>query len=56
MNSESFVSILTSLSREELAEYIRQKGKEPKMIAPFVILSLNDSAISKTKNKRKGGR
>lgn len=54
MNKESFIDALLCLDRKQLAKYIRDKGKEPKMISPFVIFP-SDSAISNTKKNRRQG-
>ena len=32
-----FLEVLSSLSKEEIAEIINSKGKEPKLIKPFII-------------------
>lgn len=52
MNKESFIDALTCMTREDIAKYIREKGKEPKMIKPFIIFP-NDTTISKNS---KGGK
>lgn len=33
-----FLEVLSSLSKEEIAHIINSKGKEPKLIKPFVYL------------------
>ena len=35
---QNFIQTITSMDREQLARFIREKGKEPKKIKPFVIL------------------
>ena len=52
MNKNSFINALTCMTREEIAKYIREKGKEPKMIKPFVVFP-DDVAMNK--NNKKGG-
>lgn len=52
MDKNSFINALTCMTREEIAKYIREKGKEPKMIKPFVVFP-DDVAMNK--NNKKGG-
>lgn len=40
-SKENFLSILSSLSIEEINDIIREKGKEPKLIIPFIIMKDN---------------
>lgn len=35
-NKETFLSILSSLSIEEINNIIKEKGKQPKLITPFI--------------------
>lgn len=37
-NKDNFLSILSTLSIEEVNTIIREKGKEPKLIVPFVFI------------------
>ncbi len=37
INKSEFVQLLSSLSKEEIATIINNKGKEPKLIRPFII-------------------
>lgn len=37
MNKDDFLKLLTSASREEIAQFIKEKGKEPKKIKPFIL-------------------
>lgn len=34
----NFITSLLAIDREELTEFINQKGKEPKKIKPFIFL------------------
>ena len=34
----NFVKSLLEINREEITEFIKQKGKEPKKIKPFIFL------------------
>lgn len=36
---KNFIQLITSMDREQMARFIKEKGKEPKKIKPFVILS-----------------
>lgn len=53
MNKENFIKILSSLSSEDIRKLISDKGKEPKLIAPFIILDEleEDKNESRTANK-----
>ena len=53
MNKESFIDALTCMTREDIAKYIKEKGKEPKMIKPFIIFP--DDTIEKSKGGKKDG-
>ena len=35
---KDFINMLMAVSREEIAEFIKLKGKEPKQIKPFICL------------------
>lgn len=37
-NKENFLAILSSLTIEEINTIIKEKGKEPKLITPFVFI------------------
>lgn len=37
--NEDFLKKLMSMTREEMTEFIRVKGKEPKLIKPFICLN-----------------
>ena len=36
---KNFLEMLKSVSKEDLASFIREKGKEPKLIKPFILLN-----------------
>ena len=36
---KNFIQLITSMDREQMARFIKEKGKEPKKIKPFAILS-----------------
>lgn len=38
-HTKNFLEMLKSVSKEDLASFIREKGKEPKLIKPFVLLN-----------------
>lgn len=42
-NKNDFLTMLTSVTRDQLQEFIKNKGREPKMIKPFICL---DSRIN----------
>lgn len=37
-DKDNFLKVLSSLTKEELYEFINSKGKEPKLVAPVVYL------------------
>lgn len=39
MTKEKFLDIITGTSPEQLQEFIRQNGKEPKLINPIILIS-----------------
>ena len=39
MTKEQFLQVITGTSPEQLQEFIRQNGKEPKLINPIVLIS-----------------
>lgn len=38
MNKDAFIEALTCMTKEQIAQFIKTKGKEPRMIKPFIIL------------------
>lgn len=36
---QDFLKMLVSVDRDQLSEFIKRKGKEPKMIKPFICLN-----------------
>lgn len=36
---KDFLSILVSVKKEQLSDFIKSKGREPKMIKPFICLN-----------------
>ena len=52
MNKDSFIEALTCMTREEIAKYIKEKGKEPKMIKPFIVFPYDNDI----KDTIKGGK
>lgn len=38
-NKNDFLTMLTSVNRDQLQEFIKNKGREPKMIKPFICLT-----------------
>lgn len=38
-SKEDFLSILSTLSIEEINDIIREKGKKPKLIVPYIYLN-----------------
>ena len=40
-DKEDFLTMLTYLDREQISAFIKQKGKEPKVIKPFIYLNSN---------------
>lgn len=41
INKKEFLSILNTLSIEEINEVIKQKGKQPKLITPAIFIKSN---------------
>lgn len=37
-NKKDFIKMLLSVNKDELQEFIKTKGREPKMIKPFICL------------------
>lgn len=44
ITKENFLKVMNSMSKEELNNYIKDKGKPPKLIRPIVVL---DKEISR---------
>ena len=38
-DKNDFLIMLTSVNRDQLQEFIKNKGREPKMIKPFICLA-----------------
>lgn len=38
MDKDTFIDALTCMTKEQIAHFIKTKGKEPRMIKPFIIL------------------
>ena len=38
MDKDTFIEALTCMTKEQIAKFIREKGKEPRMVRPFIIL------------------
>lgn len=36
---ENFLKMIMSVNREQLSEFVKSKGKEPKKIKPFICLN-----------------
>jgi len=39
MNKEDFIRNLESMSKEDINQFIKDKGKQPKLISPITIYS-----------------
>lgn len=38
---QDFIEMLSSVSKEQLTDFIKMKGHEPKKIKPFICLNIN---------------
>lgn len=52
MDRSTFIEALTCMSRDEIAKFILEKGKEPKPIRPFVMFPY-ESDCDARKERRK---
>lgn len=50
MERDNFISILTSMTEEDIREMIKAKGKEPKLISPYVILKEKENKNGNSKS------
>lgn len=53
MDRDLFIAAIASLDREQLSSYIKEKGKEPKMIKPFVVFPHDKSTNKQSKKGKK---
>lgn len=47
VKKDDFLKSLTTLSKEDMAKLIKQKGKEPKKIKPYLLLQNNKTETTK---------